>query len=71
MALLDVLNSYWLQKLVELRQSKKKGQMNRGTLGNSGNQYCTGNWVRLSQACSTGDVLEHAGIPPAFNSLLL
>ena len=39
---LDVLNSYLLQKLVELRPSKILGQMNRGILGTRGNQYHTG-----------------------------
>ena len=40
--LLDVPNSYWMQKLVEIRPSKKMGQMNRGILGTCGNQYFTG-----------------------------
>ena len=37
----NVLIYYWLQKLVELRPSKKLGQMSHGILGTRGNQYPT------------------------------
>ena len=40
---LDVLNSYWLQKLVELRPTKKLGKMNHGILFTCGNQYRNSN----------------------------
>ena len=38
----DVLNSYWLKTLVELRPPKKIGSKSRGILGTCGNQYWTG-----------------------------
>ena len=41
-ALLDLLKSDWLPKLVEPRHPKTWGQMNHGILVYCGNQYCTG-----------------------------
>ena len=39
---LDVLNSYWIQKLVKLRPSKRSGSKSRGILGTCVNQYPAG-----------------------------